>query len=744
MPLCDICENLDLKLEGGCDDQRQSLGGYDEILSRASGNPEGPDQDGCDGCAFFCAVLQDSESWRERQVELSGKLVFLDSSRLDVRSPERADGSSYVADDLVLDLYTDEFIENYQQPAHGMEDDAEDTDDIESMDQRNNDTRIDCKCIVPVDPRDDKCFDLLRSWIAACSMHEQCAGMTPALMPKRVIEIPDSTSERPRLLVTNGESEQYVVLSHCWGSADAASKLKDSLIPDYQRGLDLAQLPQNVQDAVHITRRLGFQYLWVDALCISQDNAQDWAEEKAKLPLYYGQAALMISASIATDADSGILAERHVPMSPIMGKDRKFGLRQRILRWKDDIERSHLATRGWAAQERMLAPRIVHYTRRQMIWECATGLSFEASGIDDGRFGRDPHDAFFSKPKLQPLLEAGLRGLHPGVPDALVVERRTTVVVVGGGGERGGERELARRLYAWLQCVYEYAPRDLAVASDKLPALAGLATILNHDGAMGDYMAGIWSKDLAAGLAWSRPWRLLSSPPAYQAPSWSWAGVNGGVSHAVLGSTHEILQLGQPPPLPPPPPPALSNYYDEEATVCYRWTAEFEPKLIDHHIVLDDPSQPYGAVREGSYLVVEGTCLGALELPKLRDALLDEGLPRVNNPVVVLDRSNAFDCPCCCRHRPTPSSSSEEGQREDTRNEEEAHFDLCMVLLGDARRRPAGYVDLLALRWVDRAARTAARAGLVVFHMRKGRAEIELFRGAFRAVGMKRMTLNLV
>ncbi|KAK8025397.1 heterokaryon incompatibility protein-domain-containing protein [Apiospora arundinis] len=734
MSLCNVCENLVLQpkaFKRACGSKRQSLGNYDEILRKANDNGlrEQPEQEGCGGCAFFCDVLQGSQSWRERHEKLEGKLVFLDSSRLDVRWPERAGGSSYAVDDLMLDLYSDEFIEHYEPPPTDAENDATEEGEKDEVwvNDCNKDTRIDCKRVVPVDPRDDMCFGLLRSWLAACSMHEQCAGMTPVLMPKRVIEIPDSASETPRLLATNGELEQYVVLSHCWGGADPAGKLKDSLISRYQQGLDLDQLPQNIRDAVHITRRLGFRYLWVDALCICQDDAEDWAEEKAKLSLYYGHAALMISASTATDANSGILAERYVPMSPIMGKERKFGLRQRILRWKDDIERSQLSTRGWAAQERMLAPRIVHYTRRQMIWECAAGLSFEASGIDDGDFGRDPLDTYFSKAKLQPLLTAGLGGLHPGISDDT---------------ESDSDEQLARRLYAWLQCVYEYSHRNISVSSDKLPAIAGLATTLNHDGTMGDYLAGIWSKDLAAGLAWSRPWRLLSTPPAYQAPSWSWAGVNGGVSHAVLGSTHKILL-----PQPPPTTPRTLSTDGEDAAICYRWTAELEPKLIDHHILLEDPAQPYGAVLGGSYLVVEGTCLGALELPKLRDVMLEEGWALDNNPIVVLDKSSAFDCPCC-HHRPSSSADEENNNNTSTEGEKtrnEAHFDFCMILFGDVQRKPPSYVNLLALRWVDRETRMAERVGLVAFQMWKGnRDDVEAFREAFRAADTERMTLKLV
>ncbi|KAK8133679.1 hypothetical protein PG984_005691 [Apiospora sp. TS-2023a] len=220
--------------------------------------------------------------------------------------PERAASRrTYTSDDLVLDLYADEFIEHYEPPlaARAQSDDADDVDEEWESES---------------DPRDDIYFNLLQSWLAACSMQEQCAGMTSALMPKRVLEISKDASANPKLLVTNGELEQYIVLSHCWGSAEPSGKLKDSLIPEYQQGLNLDPLPQNVQVAVHITRRLGFRYLWIDALCISHDNAEDRAEEKAKLPLYYGQAALIVSASTATGTDPILLLLPLMPTTTTM------------------------------------------------------------------------------------------------------------------------------------------------------------------------------------------------------------------------------------------------------------------------------------------------------------------------------------------------------------------------------------------------------------------------------------------
>jgi hypothetical protein len=102
MELCNVCSQLDLTF--GFRDS-QTLGPYEELLSKSHGI--GPGRGGCGGCAFFCAVLQTSRSWSSRISELTGRVVVFHSKRLDVRTTDDINGSSYSVDDLLFDICTE-------------------------------------------------------------------------------------------------------------------------------------------------------------------------------------------------------------------------------------------------------------------------------------------------------------------------------------------------------------------------------------------------------------------------------------------------------------------------------------------------------------------------------------------------------------------------------------------------------------------------------------------------------------
>lgn len=59
------------------------------------------------------------------------------------------------------------------------------------------------------------------------------------------------------------------------------------------------KLPSTFQDAITVTRRLGIAYIWIDSLCIVQDDAQDWEREAAKMALIFESAYLTIAATAA-------------------------------------------------------------------------------------------------------------------------------------------------------------------------------------------------------------------------------------------------------------------------------------------------------------------------------------------------------------------------------------------------------------------------------------------------------------
>ncbi|KAK0745558.1 heterokaryon incompatibility protein-domain-containing protein, partial [Schizothecium vesticola] len=318
---------------------------------------------------------------------------------------------------------------------------------------------------LPINPSDEVCWGTALGWMKTCiAGHASCiASATAPILPKRVIDVLPEDEQTPARLIlpATNTTARFVALSHCWGSQDKTNGMtkltSENQITWQQNGIDVHSLPLNFRDAITVTRRLGIRYLWIHALCILQDSTADWVAAAPKMADIFGTATLVLSATSAKHCDEGILQPR-------------------------------LSTsRGWAAQERMVAQRVLHYTPAGMIWECNTHLHSElpwASGSTNSQ---------------------GETGMDAGV------------------------------LEEWFNCVALYSSKDLTFPSDKLAAVAGLAAIfqdsLPH---AGEYLAGAWSGYLTTCLGWAKrvhyPSKLPSlSSQAFRAPSWSWAAGDGQI-----------------------------------------------------------------------------------------------------------------------------------------------------------------------------------------------------------------------
>jgi hypothetical protein len=570
--------------------------------------------------------------------------------------------------------------------------------------------------MVPQDPRDNECFDLVKYWIRQCTKHDDCIVPAEVAMPKRVIEIPSDSSLPPRLHITNHQLGQYVILSHCWGSKVLAT-LTNSLVTQYQNAIKLELLPKSFNDAIEITRRLGFRYLWIDALCIIQDNAEDWAEEAAKMAAYYGLSSLMISADAAENGSKGILTTRNLSHSPMMGKENKYRLYCEVLRSDYNIKNSILATRGWTAQERMLAPRILHYTRRQMIWECATGIEYEASwdGVRIGEYILSAYRKLALQPFVTKALSQTTKAYCSDYADA------------DQASQADSTDTSLRRLSIWESCVIEYSSRSLTVPTDKLHAIAGVARVLNVSGELGTYLAGLWSAYLARSLNWRQRSGSLSSPPVYTGPSWSWAGMNDKVD---FPSFNEILEGTE----------LLRTSTDETWNTLAK---SFDLKLIEHQMVLQDERNAYGAVLEGSYIVVEGACLthaGFTSFSRAKETwYVVVGLDKSGDEEDDSSRSNqqeGVDLAQAWRERG-------EMIRPQQRSHKPAPYEFCMFLQAYTRDHLVRRTDVLLLSWVDQEAKVAQRVGTANITAISD-TDKQQFDHNFRSAGWERWILKLV
>lgn len=180
--------------------------------------------------------------------------------------------------------------------------------------------------------------------------------------------------------------EKYVALSHLWGRPQSNGRLclnrRD--LARWMNCLDLRTLPKTFQDAVQVTRDLGIRYLWIDTLCIVQDDMEDLQTQIQHMEDVFRCAYVTISATCASGSADGFLKRtckgtQYPPLFFASKTDRlgSLYLREPIDDFKRDVEESALSRRGWIFQERALSPRIIHFTEVQVYWECGEGVRCE-------------------------------------------------------------------------------------------------------------------------------------------------------------------------------------------------------------------------------------------------------------------------------------------------------------------------------------------------------------------------------
>lgn len=112
-----------------------------------------------------------------------------------------------------------------------------------------------------------------------------------------------------RLVSTEGGYGRYLALSYVWGEPQP-HQTTTSNVSVYTDGIDASLLPRTLRDVIRVTHTLGFQYLWVDSLCIIQDKDKDKVHEIGCMHLVYRYAHLTIIAANAQKVSDGFLKDR--------------------------------------------------------------------------------------------------------------------------------------------------------------------------------------------------------------------------------------------------------------------------------------------------------------------------------------------------------------------------------------------------------------------------------------------------
>jgi hypothetical protein len=352
-----------------------------------------------------------------------------------------------------------------------------------------------------------KAIDKIKTWMRTCETeHEHCPQQHSTGLPKRVLRIADDSVS---LYISKKEDVQkedqgYVALSYRWGN-DLPLRLTHDTMDAFIQGRPISELPETLQDAVHISRNLGFEFLWIDALCIIQDDQNDWAEQSAQMADIYRHSSLNLCAADSAGCGSGMV-EKAAPhlMEIAAATAQSTGLTETVVlvggpiaSAEIDVSDCGLQSRGWVFQEGLCSSCGLYVSRRHGLWwDCRTMV--DVIDASESVLTGDTDHAF------NPLT---LRRSLPPIDHNMSV------------------RDFSFTWYDWMQV---YTSKDLTRQTDRLPAVAGMASYVASLSGM-KYRAGLWEEDLLCGLAWRRSSSGHAKRIPGGAPTWSWASVTGPV-----------------------------------------------------------------------------------------------------------------------------------------------------------------------------------------------------------------------
>lgn len=477
-------------------------------------------------------------------------------------------------------------------------------------------------------------------------------------MPTRLLDVshdkpgPDS-HDNVRLVISNVESvhnsHPYAALSYCWGNdLDGVVRTKKANLESFRHGIPLDSLPQTLQDAVTVCRGLHIHYLWVDALCIVQDDVDDWRREAAQMHQIYSSSRITIAAHAPVSCQDGFLGDQSYGQSSwqqpfstefwTSADEDAFGPTTPVTMYirmgeppnQSTVEPSPLTRRGWTLQEGILPRRTIHFTGAELVWECATRHFCECGHVEG-----------LSSDGGTPMV--GTEVLH--------------------GHRYDHRKELVKD--GWMRLVEKYTARTLSYTSDKLIAVSGLAQMVELVSSLSPgsprneherrrssgtkYLAGVFRAALPRHLLWHAQDRdtdvpegaILDSqsrPTPYRAPTWSWASIDTPVLYpSGLFDSDETPYI---------------TLHDERCFCIPLVQADPTGAVVSGELVVAGPVVPVKLVtaerqeKENVWEVTDNWN-GRASIVRTRSGWKEEVACDMKRPVEVRKEDPCYECWCC-------------------------------------------------------------------------------------------------
>ena len=367
----------------------------------------------------------------------------------------------------------------------------------------------------------DQCwidFERVLQWIKSCdTMHAECHWDISALGASFSNQNMYLISISRKCLVKANGGEKYVALSYVWGASSSQFRTTKANLTFLQSEGSLREtrtrdhLPGTIKRAMHFTTLLDVDFLWVDCLCIVQDDPIHAASQINSMASIYSNSYLTLCAADGVDAGSGLLGIRQCsPPRNVQQDILAFGDGPMSSKWVKfmPIKVSVYDERGWTFQEQVLSRRSLSFTENGLEWRCRE-VSAKEQELEVTRFPNS-------------------------YADPNIVRADT----------------LWPCLKKWDNLVSSYLTRRLTYEEDILRAFSGILESLSSS-MLGGFFFGLPQQFFDAALLWvpkenlTRREDTKSGIAKTALPSWSWAGWKGASENQInaFGLCHERSNL---------------------------------------------------------------------------------------------------------------------------------------------------------------------------------------------------------
>lgn len=316
----------------------------------------------------------------------------------------------------------------------------------------------------------ERSVSIIREWLQQCTTEHTMCHSASDFSPRRTLCLQKNGTA---YVSDHGDDRtvvRYACLSHRWSEQTKAASIMAKTMAMYTNPFNIQQLPQLFQDAIAVTLALGIEHIWIDCLCIIQDDPEDWEKEASAMASIYENATFTIAATSCNGCEDTLFQQRPLPAStqittwkgdPVtlrpqiphpwtIRKDQGYVRNLDSTQEGDDFP---LLSRGWVFQEHLLSRRYIHFGKNELLFECGECVWCECQS----RLAYNRHSL----------------SLYPP----------------------------SQRHQDWPEIVQTYQDHKFTYPTDRLPALAGVAKRY-HRLLGGSYISGHWFERMNETLGW--------------------------------------------------------------------------------------------------------------------------------------------------------------------------------------------------------------------------------------------------